>query len=179
MSTSKLVDRIEQGEGTFSETKQYAFNNWYIPNGKTEGVDFTFKWDGKTFIVKAGEIAVYPEYLAAHAAKHYVTWIMLQEGKDVMFLNSEARDEYEAKTIKEIEAGGEDPYVASIREQERAKLLNQYGFQGVDAGITSSETRREAYERADKAATKVVQNDNLAKARAAKAAKKEFAQANT
>lgn len=181
MSQSYLIEEITKGSGKFDPKKQYAFTNW-------QSWDFQFKWGGEDYEIKSGEVAVYPQYLAYHAVKHYVNKVMLSEGKEVQLMNPVVRKEYEDKTIREVSANEENPYIASIREQEREKILKEMGMSGADVGVTSSETRREAIEAAQKAAEAVQANEQkaaetkdkrvaaLAKAREAK---KAYAKANT
>lgn len=181
MSQSYLIEEITQGTGKFDPKKQYAFTNWKDWN-------FQFKWGGEEYEIKSGEVAVYPQYLAYHACKHFVNKIMIAEGKEVQLMNPIVRKEYEDKTIRQIAEGEENPYVASIREQEREKLLKEMGMTGADVGVTSSESRREAIEASQKAAEVIKEHEQkaadikdkrvaaLAKAREAK---KAYAKANT
>ncbi len=181
MSQSYLIEEITKGTGKFDPKKQYAFTNW-------QSWDFTFKWAGEDFTIRAGEVAVYPQYLAYHAAKHYVNKIMLDAGKEVQLMNPVVRKEYEDKTLKEIASGQENPYVASIREQERAKLLKEMGMAGADVGVTSSETLRLAHEEVARleAEQKVqelkadeTKDKRIAALAKAREAKKAYAKANT
>lgn len=179
MAHSYLIEAITKTTGKFDPKKQYAFNNWTAE-------DFTFKWGGEEQTVLAGEIAVYPQYLAYHACKHFVNKILISEGKEVQVMNPVVRKVYEDKTLTEIASGAENPYVASIREQEREKLIKEFGLSGSDSGVTSSETIREAHESAAKAKELVAADEAkkaetqakrvaaLAKARDAKA----YAKAN-
>jgi hypothetical protein len=181
MSQSYLIEEITKGTGKFDPKKQFAFTNW-------TDKDFTFRWAGEEFIVKAGEVGVYPQYLAYHAAKHFVNQIMIEAGKEVQLMNPVARKEYEDKTLKEISAGEENPYVASIREQERAKLLKEMGMSGADVGVTSSETLREAHEtvarleaeqKAGELKAQETKEKKIASLAKAREAKKAYAKANT
>lgn len=140
MAQSHLIEAIEKGTGKFDNKRQYAFTNW-------SDKDFTFKWAGEDYHVKAGEMSVYPQYLAYHACKHFVSQQMIAAGQEVMYLNASARAEYENKTIQEIAPGEENPIVATIREQERMKLIAEMGLDSAaDAAVTNSETRREMIE---------------------------------
>jgi hypothetical protein len=181
MSQSYLVEEITKGTGKFDPKKQYAFTNW-------QTLDFTFKWAGEEFTVAAGEVAVYPQYLAYHAAKHFVNKIMIDAGKEVQLMNPVVRKEYEEKTLREVSANEENPYVASIREQERAKLLKEMGMAGADVGVTSSETLREAHETVARLESEAVEkarkeqetkDKRLAGLAKAREAKKAYAKANT
>ena len=178
MAQSKLIEDIVNTTGKFDPKKQYAFTNW-------DSEDFTFKWAGEEYVIPTGDIAVYPQYLAYHACKHFVNKIMTREGKDVQLMNSLQRDVYEQKTLKEIAPGAENAYTASIREQEREKLLKEYGMSDAEMGVTSSETRRLAIEEAAKLAEEqkvviepTIQEKRLASLAKAREAKKEYAKAN-
>lgn len=175
MAQSQLIEEIIEGTGKFDNKKQYAFTNWFIPKGENAPRDFAFKWNGEEYLVKAGEIAVYPQYLAYHACKHYVNYVMLSLGQEVMFLNADQRRVYEDKTIREVTPNGEDPFVSSIREQERMKLMAEMGLDSsADLGITNSETRRHIIEDSAKMADVAATPEKKKAGRP----KKEFAGAN-
>ena len=42
-------------------------------------VDFHFSWDAQPYVVKAGEVASFPAFLAQHGAKHMVDYIILHK----------------------------------------------------------------------------------------------------
>lgn len=161
MAHSYLIEELTKTTGKFDPKKQYAFTNW-------TDRDFTFKWGGEENTIKAGEIAVYPQYLAYHACKHFVNDIMIRAGKEVQIMNPVLRKEYEDKTLKELAAGAENPYVASIREQEREKLMKEFGMGGADVGVTTSESIREAMEAAKEATANIAAVDAAAAEKKAK-----------
>ncbi len=126
MAFSRLIEAIELGTGKFDNDKSYFINNctdediiatWALKEPEARGHG--------TYEIKAGEKGgPYPQFLAYHIVKALVSREMQKDGKSKFFGSAEMRAPYEDKYLIEIEKGeGEDPYTASIREQERAKLL--------------------------------------------------------
>lgn len=149
MAFSFLIDDIEKGTGKFSLTKSYFINNptdediivtWALKEPEARG--------SGTYIIKAGDKGgPYPQFLAYHILKALVSREMQKDGKSKFFGSAQMREPYEKKYLMEIEQkeGQEDPLTASIRAQERAKLMEEMKTQAVSAdGYTSSETRRKA-----------------------------------
>lgn len=147
MAFSNLIEQIENGTGKFNNDKQYLINN-------STNEDIIVTWGAKepeargagTYTIKAGEIGgPYPQFLAYHIVKELVSREMQKDGKSKFFGSATMRAPYEDKYLKEIEEGAEDPRLAAIREQERAKLLEEMKSQPIsEEGATSSETRRKA-----------------------------------
>lgn len=170
MAFSNLIEQIEQGTGKFDLDKQYFINN-------ASDQDIEVKWAAKeptarghgTYLIKAGEKGgPYPQFLAYHIVKALVSREMQREGKAKFFGSAEMRAPYENKFLQEIEGNVEDAVTASIREQERAKLLVEMGQSPIAAeGVTSSETRRQA-----------IEQEKEASAKKGKKSGKEFAGAN-
>lgn len=152
MAFSNLIEQIEQGTGKFDLDKQYFINN-------ATDQDIEVKWAAKeptarghgTYLIKAGEKGgPYPQFLAYHIIKALVSREMQREGKARFFGSAEMRAPYEQKFLQEIHGNVEDALTASIREQERAKLLREMQINPIvdGVGVTSSETRRLAHEEA-------------------------------
>lgn len=148
MAFTDLVESIERGTGKFDLHKTYIINN---PTDE----DIIVKWGAMepesrgsgTYTIKAGEKGgPYPQFLAYHIVKALVSREMMKEGKAKFFGSAVMRAPYEAKFLIEVENGGEDPFTATIREQERAKLLAEMKTEPISSeGYTSSETRRKAH----------------------------------
>lgn len=145
MAFSNLIEKIEQGSGKFDLEKHYFVNN------ATEE-DIIVKWGAMepeargsgTYTIKAGEMGgPYPEFLAFHIVKALVSREMQKDGKEKYFGTASMREPYETKFLKEADGNAEEALVASIREQEREKILAEMKIQPVsESGITTSETRR-------------------------------------
>lgn len=151
MSFSRLIEDIEKGSGKFDLEKTYFINNatdediivtWGAMEPEARGAG--------TYKIKAGDKGgPYPQFLAYHIVKALVSREMIKDGKAKFFGSAELRAPYEDKFLVEIDqSDGEDPFTAAIREQERAKILEEMKTTSVASeGITSSETRREVVEK--------------------------------
>lgn len=149
MAFSRLIDAIESGTGKFDNTKKYYINN-------TSEEDIIVTWGAKqpeakgagSYLIKAGEMGgPYEQFLAYHIVKELVSREMQRDGKSKFFGSAEMRAPYEDKYLQEAGPDAEDALTASIREQERAKLLAELDTQPISAeGYTSSETRRQLIE---------------------------------
>lgn len=149
MAFSRLISKIEEGTGKFDLEKSYFINNstdediivtWALKEPEARG--------SGTYVIKAGDKGgPYPQFLAYHIVKALVSREMQKDGKSKFFGSAEMRAPYEDKYLMEIEVtDGEDPLTASIRAQEREKLLEEMKTQPISAeGYTSSETRRKAH----------------------------------
>jgi hypothetical protein len=147
MALSFLIEDIEKGTGKFDLNKTYFINN---PTNE----DVIVTWGAKepeargsgTYRIKSGEKGgPYPQFLAYHIVKALVSREMQKDGKAKFFGSATHRAEYEKKFLIEIEGGEGDSFTASIREQERTKLLEEMKSQPISEGqVTSSETRRKA-----------------------------------
>lgn len=152
MAFSNLVELIERGEGKFDVNKTYIINN-------STDEDIIVQWGAKEpeargagkYTIKAHEKGgPYPQFLAYHIVKALVSREMMKDGKSQFFGSAEMRAPYEKKYLIEVEEGTEDPVTASIREQERAKLMAEMKNQPIASeGITSSETRRKNSKKKD------------------------------
>lgn len=150
MAFSKLIEDIENGTGKYDLNKSYYINN-------TTEEDIEVVWGAKepeargagAYLIKAGEMGgPYPQFLAYHIVKALVSREMQRDGKARFFGTAEMRAPYEDKYLKEAGPDAEDALTASIREQERAKLIEEMRSQPIvdSSGITSSETRRQIFE---------------------------------
>lgn len=147
MAFSQLLDEIEKGTGKYDTTKQYFINN-------STNEDIIVKWAEKepeargsgTYFIKAGEMGgPYPQFLAYHIVKVLVNREMQKDNKMNLFLSAIHRKPYEDKFLREVVAGEESPLTKKIRDEERAKLLDEMKKEPISDGpITSSETRRKA-----------------------------------
>jgi hypothetical protein len=178
----------------FDPTKKYVFTNWseedfrcryanpefafsanprYSQERNNELYEEAYKKEGiKEAIVPAGKFIEVPEWLAFHLCKHFLDREIMKgikrdfgsisqkdndgkanagaEGEILSMHSPSSREVLEARTIKLIGEGEESPLVLSIRAEERAKIEQEF------ASLKKEET---------------TPADNLAKARAAKAAK--------
>lgn len=149
MAFSNLIEAIERGTGKFSLTKTYFINN---PSDE----DIIVTWGAMepeargsgTYKIKSGEKGgPYQEFLAFHILKTLVTREMQKDGKLKFFGSAAMREPYEKKYLIEITEteGKEDPIIATIREEERKKLIQEMKTQPISSeGYTSSETRRKS-----------------------------------
>lgn len=149
MAFSNLIEKIEQGTGKFSVTKQYFINN-------STDEDIIVKWAEQepeakghgVYKIRAGEKGgPYPEFLAYHILKHLINRQMQKDGKEKFFGSAVMREPYEKKFLVEIDQkeGEENPIIASIREEERAKLIEEMKSKPIASeGFTTSETRQKA-----------------------------------
>lgn len=104
----------------YDNKRKYAFTNW-------SKKDFTFKWGGEPYTVRAGMVAEYPQYLAMHATTHFVDRQMMEEGKTTSISSEEARKEYEDKTIVEITEGQPSPAYEALKARIRAEIDQEGG----------------------------------------------------
>lgn len=81
--------------------------------------DFTGYWGGKPYLIKAGEIKHYPEFLALHFAKHLTDYIM-QKNKIGLRELSE-RSKIESQILGVVEKKEEVLKEEIIAEQPSAK----------------------------------------------------------
>lgn len=145
MAFSRLIDAIELGTGKFDNDKSYFINN-------SSNEDIIVTWALKepearghgTYEIRAGEKGgPYPQFLAYHIVKALVSREMQKDGKSKFFGSAEMRAPYEDKYLIEIEkGGGEDPYTASIREQERSKLLAEMRKEGTVQNTVDDKPKR-------------------------------------
>jgi hypothetical protein len=184
-----------QKPDVFDPTKKYVFTNWsdeefrcryanpefafsanprYSQERNNELYEEAFKKEGiKEAIVPAGKFIEVPQWLAFHLCKHFLDREIMKgikkdfgslsqkdnDGKansgavgEILSMHSPStREALEERTIKLIGEGEESPLVLSIRAEERAKIEQEF------ATLKQEE--------------KATPADNLAKARAAKAAK--------
>jgi|TARA_R100001530_G_scaffold101375_1_gene70500 hypothetical protein len=112
--------------------------------------DLTFKWDGDTYEVKAGEPMLLPDYLAKHACKNLVNREiqkvpLMQNGEQVkihgqlQWLNTDhfSRSEFEARCFpdeeiieakSDIQLGVE---MANAKKKKIAKKTKEVEFEGL------------------------------------------------
>jgi len=184
-----------QKPDVFDPTKKYVFTNWsdeefrcryanpefafsanprYSQERNNELYEEAFKKEGiKEAIVPAGKFIEVPQWLAFHLCKHFLDREIMKgikkdfgslsqkdndgkansgaEGEILSMHSPSTREALEERTIKLIGEGEESPLVLSIRAEERAKIEQEF------ATLKQEE--------------KATPADNLAKARAAKAAK--------
>lgn len=148
MAYSHLTEAIERSTGKFSK-QQY-----FVSNPTKE--DITIGWALRepeapmsgSYTIKSGDFGgPYPQFLAYHIVKHLTNREIINDGKEATIANPNVRDEYESKYLKPVVEGEEDPRVTLIREEERHRLEEEIKVAaGADAGITSSETKRELIE---------------------------------
>lgn len=182
-----------QKPDVFDPTKKYVFTNWsedefrcryanpefafsanprYSQERNNELYEEAYKKEGiKEAIVPAGKFIEVPEWLAFHLCKHFLDREIMKgikrdfgslsqkdndgkansgaEGEILSMHSPSTREALEARTIKLIGEGEESPLVLAIRAEERAKIEQEFATLKQDQAPI----------------------DNLAKARAAKAAK--------
>jgi len=117
-------------EGVYDPKKMFAVTNW-------SEEDFTINWKDDTgdnvYNLKAGDVRVYPQYLAYHITKNFVDREMYKiaekeqdprnrERLGMAVSNKELRKPYEDKTLKEVKAGEESPEVSAMRAKIRAEI---------------------------------------------------------
>jgi hypothetical protein len=179
----------------FDPTKKYVFTNWsdeefrcryanpefafsanprYSQERNNELYEEAYKKEGiKEAVVPAGKFIEVPEWLAFHLCKHFLDREIMKgikrdfgslsqkdndgkansgaEGEILSMYSPSSREALEMRTIKLIGEGEESPLVLSIRAEERAKIEKEFATLKQEEKTTPAE--------------------NLAKARAAKAAK--------
>lgn len=120
-------------EGVYDPRRNFAVNNW-------SDEDFTAIWRGDdgidvTYILHAGEVKTYPQYLAYYITKNFVDREMYKlasqaasesrerERLEMAVANKDQRKPFEDKTLQEVIAGQESPEITAMREQIRKELI--------------------------------------------------------
>lgn len=128
-------------EGVYDKEKRFMFNNWssedFIQHFGAESAynDTRLLETQSAFdlTIKAGEMRELGHFQAFMCTRHFVTREMLRDaekltGKDreraeMGMNNAELRKPYEDKTLAEIKAGQETPFMDSLREKIRAEEI--------------------------------------------------------
>ena len=129
----------------FDPNKAVMFRNW-------TNDPFTGEWAKSPHVFQPGESRYYPEGLAHHFAKHLTDWALIKQGKDT---DDQTRPELYAKCFVDVA-----PIVSADAESTKVEVMNQ---KQAEAAVDVP---------AEIVPPKDARIDNLAKARAAKAAKK-------
>lgn len=132
-------------EGVYDKTKRYVVRNWSDEDfTQTFGAESVYNGDkvieskpAFSITIKAGEMRELGQFEAYIFTKHFVNHQMYKDAAklkvaeeikraEMSINNKEARKPYEDKTISEIKAGSETPFMEEmrnkIREEEIAKL---------------------------------------------------------
>lgn len=121
---------------TYDNERRYIFNNW-------SNEDFTATWGGVPQIIKAGQTIELPQYKAYHYTKHFVDREMMKDNKAVSMGSSDARKEYELKTVTEITGGIDSPALDSIKEKIRVELEAEMKSEGLEVKEEVVEVKEE------------------------------------
>lgn len=133
----------DKDDGLYDPKKTFALTNW-------SDQDITVNWRGdqgedNIYVLHAGEVKTYPEYLALYILREFVNREMLkdaakapknpdgspskqQERLEMAMVNKDARKPYEDKTIQEVRAGQESPEVTAMRAKIRQELIVEGGL---------------------------------------------------
>lgn len=136
-------------EGVYDKTKRYIVYNWSQKDftqhfgaesvyNNTTIVTTTAPYD---ITIKAGEMRELDQFQALTVTKHFVTREILEEAslligkdrerKEMSVDNKDIRKPYEDKTISEVKAGEESPFMQElrdkIRKEEIAKMNPEIG----------------------------------------------------
>lgn len=120
-------------EGQYDPRRNFAVTNW-------SDEDFSATWRGDDnvdveYVLHAGEVKTYPQYLAYYITKNFVDREMSKvalkkkagskerENAEMAVANKDMRKPFEEKTIQEVVAGQESPEIAAMREQIRKELV--------------------------------------------------------
>lgn len=148
-----MASNIDKDVEVYDNTKKYAVSN-YSPE------DFEFKWGGEPFTIKAGEVEVYPQYLAFHATKHLTDREMFRDGKEGMTSIPGARDMYEVRILTPVAEGADDPRTTALRAKIRKELEAEMAVADEPAPEGTPEEKIPAV----KAASKAVRNKKVVEA---------------
>lgn len=104
--------------------KNYLYNmeeiNYETVSFKNiDSEDFTGYWGGKPYLIKAGEVKHYPEFLALHFAKHLEDYIM--QKKKIGLREFSERSKIESEILGVIEKKEEILKEQNIAEQSSAQ----------------------------------------------------------
>lgn len=122
-------------EGKYDSDRRFVIHNW-------TSEDVQSYWDSRPIFIKAGDMYECEHAIARKLTREIVDREMfkaaevayrsagadkaiaekLRERAEMALLSRELRRPYEDKTITEIKLGQENPIIARIREEERAKL---------------------------------------------------------
>ncbi len=100
----------------------------------TSKEDFTFSWDSKLYTVKARKSQAFPDYLAEHAAKHFIDRELIKSGSSNI-VDPGQRAKLSEKCLKDIGVETSDPL-----EEEIALLNLKVEKKEIKEDVTPEET---------------------------------------
>lgn len=150
-------------EGVYDKTKRYVVRNWSDEDfTQTFGAESVYNGDkvieakpAFSITIKAGEMRELGQFEAYTFTKHFVNHQMYKEAAklkepklieraEMSINNKDSRKPFEDKTISEIEAGKETPFMeemrAKIREEELAKINKKP--EKVEAKVITKEDKK-------------------------------------
>ncbi len=121
-------------EGVYDPRRNFAVTNW-------SDEDFEATWRGDdgvdvTYVLPAGEVKTYPQYLAYYITTNFVDREMYKiaakatpdtkerERLEFAVANKDLRKPFEDKTMQEVIAGQESPEVTAMRAKIRQELID-------------------------------------------------------